>query len=195
MIYNIMRETAAILQTRKVPFDLFYGPETKPPTTITRPRAVFLRPPRADRAAFNDSAGQLMRSLRFDVLVFVQSTIAGSNKWNHERVADQFVDQLMRAVRQVCTLRIQPCRPAGSWGLLDEKELELLDLKTWPGAVYGLGFEVDRGVKEENWLGEEAATVAFADPNDPDAEGVRISSTTQVNLNGSAGPAETGCGG
>lgn len=190
-----MKEVAALLEVRKVPFELVYGPEAKPPTTITRPRIVFERPARADSGAFNDSAGQLTRKLRFDVTIFAKSSKVGANNFDHERLADKLVDQIMPAVRQACTVRKQPCRPAGTWGKLSADELNLRELTTWPGCVYGIGFEVDRGLKDENWLDEGAATVAFADPNDPESEGVRFLSTTTVTLQGSGGPGETGCGG
>ena len=195
MIVSIMRDVADELKAKGVPFECIYGPERFKPTTLNRPRIVFERPEKADGAAFNQNAGQLTRSLGVQITVFAQSTLSGANVYDHERLADLVVDQVMRALYTVAKKRKTFVRPSGPWGKLSAAELELIGIAAWPGIAYAMPVEFDRGLPEVNWQGETAETATFADPNDPEDHGVRITSRTEVHLNDSTGASETGCGG
>ena len=163
MLREIASEMQAELDARACPFRIVYGPE-RAPISLAQCRAVIER----DRGGTeNVSAPKsrgpnprmiAVRSTSAKCRVFAKSSLSGANVYDHERFADQMVDQLTvslhACVRRRCTeYRISSAR------ILAAEELQLLDLEAWPGVVYEFKFEVDRGVFDTTWTGERRPTV------------------------------------
>lgn len=193
MIYEITKELAAELESRGVPLPVVYGPEKNASTAINRSRIVLER----DRQNGDQSLGPRsqqknpalanVRAMGCVLRVFAQSTLAGANVWDHERLADQAIDRIEIALRKVITKRRTAYRITSA-RLLSAQDLELLDLKTWPGVVYELRFQVDRGVLDTSWQGEALPTATIG------PGGVAIDGSTKVTVNG-VGTPEASCGG
>lgn len=159
MLYEISREIETELIARECVYPVVYGPE-RVPTSIVNCRIVIER----ERGAGEDVGAPkhrgvnprpiATRSIAGRCLVFAKSSKAGANVWDHEREADLAVDLLIVALHASARRRCSEYRVTGG-KILAANELEYEGLSAWPGVVYELTFEIDRGVSDAKWTGEK----------------------------------------
>jgi hypothetical protein len=160
MIYEIAKEIATELATKGCPYRVVYGPE-RGAQTVASPRFVVER----NRDATDDILSPrsrpvnprmvALRVLACRCRVFAKSNLAGAGVHDHERVADQMVDRFTVALNKAVRVRCTTYRVTRA-KLLGADELGLYGLETWPGVVYTIEFEIDRGVYDTNWAEEVA---------------------------------------
>jgi len=162
MLAAITDQLREALVTRKVPFEVVYGPDRNDASAFSGPRIVIERdreagdevlPPRTGR---KNPSVIYTRVISARARIFAQSTMAGATSADHERLADQVVDHLLVALREIIVAR-KNAFGIGNGGLLTAEQLDADGLRTWPGAVYEQPFTVDRGVLDTVWAGEAAA--------------------------------------
>lgn len=165
MIYEIFKELSSELAARKVPLELVYGPESTTSTSLTRQRIVVQRDdsrPEQWRPAVGKRTNPptiALRPMACVALVYAQSTVTGARVQDHERLCDTIVDKLVAALRTVILKRHSVWHePIGK--LLSAEELDLRGMAVWPGKVYELTFDIDRGVTDTNWDSAAAPTGA-----------------------------------
>lgn len=188
MIYEIIREVAAVLEAKKVAHPLAYGPERFAPTTVTSTRIQIdeegddsFEPAKSDHKN-PKHAGVWQQSCV--LRVFAQETVSGARLEDHRRLARQLVALTFVALRRVIGARKNTFTPA-SGRFLKAEELPargLVGLEQWPGVVYEMPFLVDRGIPDVDFVGAARPTAGL------DA----IASRTSVKINGVGD--ETACG-
>jgi hypothetical protein len=160
MLYEISKELSSALSVVGCPLRVVYGPEPKT-TGLTDSRIVIER----DRKAGDQFTGPRsqqrnpklidVRAIGCVLRVYAQSTLAGASVYDHERIADQAIDQIDVAMRTIINTRKTMWRVTSA-KLLSADELQLQGLTVWPGVVYEMKFQVDRGVLRTTWAGEAA---------------------------------------
>jgi hypothetical protein len=161
MLFSIAQEVKDFLVTKGCNVPVVYGPERKE-QALNRPRYVIER----DRAAGDQHTGTRsqrtnpklvdVRAIGCVCRIFAQSTVASAGVWNHERDADQMVDHFTVAMASVIQNRKTLWRVTNA-KLLTAGELAARDIETWPGVVYEVKFQVDRGVADLTWRTPEQA--------------------------------------
>ena len=167
MLYEISREIEAELRARDCAYPVVYGPE-RLPTTLANCRIVIER----ERGAGEDVGAPkhrgtnprpiATRSIAGRCRVFAKSSKAGANVWDHEREADLAVDLLVVALHSCSRRRCSEYRVTGG-KILAANELEYEALSAWPGVVYELTFEIDRGVSDVKWAGDKRPEVTIGE--------------------------------
>ncbi len=171
MLPNITAQLRDALVLRKVPYPVRYGPLPQQPSATSESQIVVER----DREAGDDVAATrthkrnpkivYARTIGAKVRIYARSSVAGADQGNHERLADQLVDHVLIALREIIVARGNHFEP-GTSKLLTAGQLAEEELQTWPGVVYELAFTFDRGVRDAEWAGEAeegtAATEATA---------------------------------
>lgn len=155
MLHAIMLELRTALQARGCPVPVEYGPE-RGMMALNRPRIVIER----DRTASDSHTGARsqranpklyqVRACASRCRIFAQSTIANPGVWNHEREAEQIADHVIVCLENIVQNRNTMWRITGG-KFLSAQELAAENLEAWPGVVYDLPFEVDRGVLDLTW--------------------------------------------
>lgn len=196
MIYELQKELAAELEARGVPYPVLYGPESAQTTTpAVRSRIVLERDRKqgdrfdGPRSVHVNHQLSAVRAIGCVLRIYAASTAAGARVQDHERLADALLDRVTVALRKCVNVRKTLHRITAA-KLLDGDELELRGLATWPGVVYELRFEIDRGVFDRDWDGSAAPEAAIGGQ-----DGVVITSSTKVRLPGQdPQTSETSCG-
>ena len=177
MLYAISIQLGEALAARKVPYRVTYGPEPIP-QGITSPHIVILRDrktgdhvtaPRQTSAQTTLTAPNphvvMNRFLGATCRVFAKSTKASAIVADHERIADQVIDQVLVALRSIVNAR-RNTWTLGAGHLLTDDEIKALGLEAWPGGVYEQAFSIDRGVTDRPYAGE--STAAHGEPTKAD---------------------------
>lgn len=204
MIRELAREVTAILRGQGVPIEVVVDePVGANQTTFARERAVLEHAEGAGADRFNPVRSQRSRDLHYytrevgyTLTIYAKSPKAGALLWEHQRRANDFLDQLLIAFTDVAALRKNEFSPVGG-GFVPSDDLELSER---PGGVrYVLAFTFTRAVIPRTWKGELAPTATFGDGSSP--SDVTIGSVTRVsyaeaNTDTSAPPvgADTNCG-
>lgn len=195
VIYEIHKEVATELKAQGCPLPVVYGPERQGVgTALGVTRVVIERDrsrgdvPKPGRARTFNPRMVAIRSMGAVCRIYARSTLTGAAGHDHERLADQAVDQITIALYKVVGRR-QSEWSVSSAKLLTVEELALRGLEVWPGVVYEMRFAVDRAVFDATWTDEAAEELAVADD--------LIVSTTKVSLANGPAPVttETACGG
>jgi len=186
MLYTITQELKTALAAKGCPVPVVYGPERS--GGLIGQRIVVER----DRQSGDQFTGPRsqqrnpglvdVRAIGSVLRVYAQSGVAGANVWDHERVADQVIDLVTVALRRIVSARKTLWR-IGAAKLLSSDELELRGLKTWPGVVYELRFQIDRGVFDYTWTGDAKPEATMGGTG-----GVTVTAPT-VTITGGAGTA------
>lgn len=183
MLYTITQELKAALIAKGCPIPVLYGPERSGGMTGQR---IVLERDRANGDQFTGPRSQQrnpglvdVRAIGAVLRVYAQSTVAGANVWDHERVADQAIDLITVALRRIVSARKTLWR-VGAAKLVSADELDLRGLQSWPGVVYEMRFAIDRGVYDYTWQG------AALDEATMGEGGFSIASPT-LTMSGSAG--------
>lgn len=168
MLPNVTAEISTAMVAKGAPYPVVYGPLRTAPGVNSPSQIVVQRDrQRGDtvetapshrhnpRLVFKRAIGGLVH-------IFAHSRAPGASVGDHERVADKLVDQLLVAILKVSQARIQPFRVTES-RLMSAQELEEQALTTWPGVVYLMRFQIDRGVTDADWSGEGAGEATFGD--------------------------------
>lgn len=149
------------LSDRGVPYPVVYGPERMRQTPSTTSHITVMR----DRAVGDVFAGpksnaqnpNVIQSLQIGAKcrIYAHSTKSGANVWDHERLADAVLDQVVLALRDIVTPR------KNFWTLKTARmvtpaEAGEPDLERWPGVIYELKFSVHRAVLDIDYAGESA---------------------------------------
>lgn len=162
MIYSIAQEVATALKAKGVPYPVIYGPE-RGPRSMTETRIVIERDRRANETLeaphkrVPNPKMIFVRWLPITARVFAYSPVNGPMTHDHEREADLLVDPLTVAIHTVVRERGNQYRITSAH-LLNEDELKLAGLEQWPGVVYELKLQIDRGVNDVTWQGAAKAT-------------------------------------
>ena len=155
MIYEITKEIRAELSSKGVPYPVIYGPERAPLSMVDVRLVVERNRSGTDRldgprkhAANPQMFGVLWQACR--CRVFARSTLPGAGVQDHEREAALIVDRFTVALHRVVRTRKNVYSVTRA-RFLSAKELELDGLEAWPGVVYEIEFEIDRGVVDTTW--------------------------------------------
>lgn len=170
MMGPIFLEMRRRLAAKGVPYELTYGPpKTAPKVGATR--ISFYRdytqgdsfgPPRGQRLNPRQVAVRVV-SLAFKI--FACSTKPGAERFDHEEIADDIVEQLRVELDKLAYLaktRVHDWRG----GFEPDDSID-----TWSGVVYVLRAQIDRGDFDRSWLGDAA----------PEATNWRTSTTLEAN--------------
>jgi hypothetical protein len=155
MLFAIAQELKDALVTKGCPVSVVYGPERKD-QALNHPRFVIER----DRTAGDKHTGARSqranprqvdtRAIGCVCRMFAKSSIEGAGVWNHERDADQMVDHFTVQMTSIVQMRHTLWRITSA-KFMTADELAFAGLETWPGVVYEIKFEIDRGVADVTW--------------------------------------------
>lgn len=159
MLAAITYQLREALEARGVPFPVVYGPQRLAQSVLADPHVVVERDRQQGDTVRPPTV--VMRNPRLDhvrgvgavVRVFAKSGDLGAKVEDHERVADHVLDQVLVALRAIVAARRTWWR-IKSARLLSGAELEAREILGWPGVVYELRCEIDRGVTDANYAGE-----------------------------------------
>ena len=164
MIYSITRELETALKAKGVPLPVVYGPE-RSGTALTRPRIVVERDRQAGdvvkwspRVPMRNPRAVDRRMQGVQIRIYAKSDLSGAGVWDHERIADHSVDAILVALRGIIESRKNEIAVQSS-RFLNAAELDET-LQTWPGVVYEIKLQIDRGVFESIWSLETSAVAA-----------------------------------
>ncbi len=161
MLAAITSQLREALVTRKVPYPLVYGPERLTQGSSVSSHIVVERDRQSGdtwQAAKTHSKNPqriFARGIGGVVRIYAESTRRGASTEDHERIADQVVNQVMMALRVIVVARRSEMRIRSS-RLLTLDELAEAGL-TYPGVVYELRLEIGMGVDDENYAAEAPA--------------------------------------
>jgi hypothetical protein len=168
MIYRLACDVADRLRARKFPVSVFYGPERVTPTDPgggerrivlthdTRRAGQVLAPPGGRR----NPDLFFTREMPVRCMVYVRSPVGGARNAEHDHDCDQIVDGLLCALRwwaveaKAGTLSFYEARYAAP------EEIDGAELLN--GAVYTLGFIVERGVSDTDFEGAASPVAPLA---------------------------------
>lgn len=163
MLREISREIETELRARDCSYAVVYGPE-RLPSSVTNCRIVVER----ERGTVENASAPksrapnprmvAVRAIAGRCRIFAKSSVPGANVWDHEREADLATDLFVVALHAVVRRRLTECRVT-SGKILPASELEYQQISAWPGVVYELSFEVNRGVYDTTWAGEKRPSV------------------------------------
>lgn len=160
MLFEISKEIAALFSAANCPYKIVYGPE-RSPSTIAQSRVVIeydrqgSDTTKAPKGRFANPPMVSLRSVACTCRIFAKSSLAGAGIHNHEREANALADLFLVAIHKVVRSRCSEYRITRA-KFLSVDELKYTGLETWPGAVYEISFEVDRGVFDTTWTGEKS---------------------------------------
>ena len=161
MIYEISTEVAAYIAAQGCPVPVVYG-NTRG-SVLTDQRIEISRgygfPDRIEAASGHRPANPTIRSIRSLaalVRIYAKSSSDGARIEDHERQAESIADQVQVAIASVVTQRKNSYRFTSA-GFLDDGQKEAEGITQWPGVIYEMRFEVDRGVYRTTWAGEGLA--------------------------------------
>jgi len=152
MIHEIYDQLRVALKAKGVPFECVYGP-TPVPAKVGATRIHMLRdydagdqvlPTLSQHRNPRVFAARGMGAL---VRVHAQSTIGGAQRHDHERLADAIVDQVQVELYKIVRAAKTVWRVTRA-GLVADATTD-----GWAGVVYELHFQIDRGVRDVDWLG------------------------------------------
>lgn len=167
MIYTISRELDAALQDKGVPFRVVYGPE-RTDALPNRERIVMERGPDGApvmRGTKGNPGSTLMaRSQGVTLRVYARSPISGAQQQDHERRADHVVDRITIALERIVRVRRNVFTQVGAgFRKPEDVALELNWPSPWPGVVYEMQCQIDRGVFDRAWPTAETPEGAIAE--------------------------------
>ena len=152
MIHEIFMQLRASLKAKGVPFECVYGP-TPVPAKVGATRIQMLRDYDAGDQVLPTTSQHrnprvfAARGMGALVRIHAQSTIAGAQRHDHEDLADAIVDQvqveLYKIVRAAKTI----------WRVTRAGLVADATTDGWAGVVYEIHFQIDRGVRDVDWLG------------------------------------------
>lgn len=202
MIYDVSREVESKLRAQKYPFRVVYGPLHLHREDYPSGLIVF------ERAAVSESIGSpkgqqvnprklATRQTQGRARVYAKASKAGARLNEHEALCDYVVDAVIVAVEEAITEAKMGTLTWSEARYLTpaERQAEARDQQTadnrtqsypleqWPGVVYQLQFNFERGVAKRDWL--HAARPEVGAPG--------FAGRTDAYL-GDSGPS-TGCGG
>lgn len=158
MIYEVAREVQAGLQARGVPLRVVFGPE-RAPAPPTDERIVIqyegndtIQPfnrPKSNTGKPTPDVG-FVRWQACVARVYARSPAPGANYYDHTRRANEVVDRLLFALRDVVSGRHNRMRLDGGQYIVP---VDANGSEVFSGAVYELRFAVDRGIPDRNWDG------------------------------------------
>jgi len=158
MIYDLAKEVALELAEQGCPYRVVYGPDRFTDVSAADTHIVFSRIGSSELVVANTSFKQnpklrAIRRIGATVRVIASSTLPGALQEDHERLADQILDLLIIAIKKVTAVwRVEFNAVSGQF--LDAESAYLPGLETWPGVVYDLQIQIDRGVFDRTWQGE-----------------------------------------
>ncbi len=167
MLHAIYLELQEALKARGVPFDVLYGPF---PAPVPGSSAIVFDVDATTKGQFRPAPSGaprnpsviLQRALPGVVRVYAQSTKDGAADWDHRRVAERVVDQIVASLRRICVARREQI-DFQSAGLMSAQELDEAGIQTWPGVVHETKFQVWRGVTDSvSYTAEAADTKTLA---------------------------------
>jgi hypothetical protein len=166
MIYTISRELDAALNAKGVPLRVVYGPESTDGVT-SRERIVMQRAedgnPTMRGTKGNPGSSLMARGQGVTIRVYARSPIGGAQQWDHERRADLVVDRIMFHLETLVRVR----RNTLTWGRCGFRKPAEVSLETelppWPGVVYEMQCQIDRGVFDRAWPTAESPEGAIAE--------------------------------
>lgn len=183
MIREIAKEVNELLEAKGVPIKVLVDePVNESSTTFARERAVLAHAdgPGADR--FSGVLSQrsrdqqyFVREAGYTLTIYAKSPKSGALYFEHQRRANDFLDQLLIAFSIVAGTRRNSFVPTAG-GFVASADLE--GSPHPGGARYVLAFTFSRAVIPRTWDGELAPTVTFGDGSSP--SDVTIKSTTKV---------------
>lgn len=200
MIFEIAKEVTALLRARGVPYDVVVddAPTTQATFARSRIRLDHTEGDGSDRFSAPRSqrprdAHRFTRSQGFTLEIYAKSTKQGATPFEHKRLANNVLDQVLVAFDDVAARRKNAWSPtAGGFVPLPDFE----GSEKPGGALYRLTFTFDRAVSERDFDGALEPTATFG------PGGVVLTSTTKVSLAGASADtsqpppdAATGCGG
>lgn len=155
MIRGFAKDIEVALRAQRYPVRVVYGPERLsrgpgPGQTVI----VFERDRetgdgvRGNKGSSSNPRSMRIRDLGVIVTVYASSSAAGAKTHEHEHACDQIVDALIVAIDnwfvegktgQLCEYNVSR--------MMSASELESEEMRSWPGCVYRLQFDLPRGVR------------------------------------------------
>ena len=198
MIHEIGRELGAALADNGCPFAVVDGPEQVTPATWGRRRIVIEHDDGGDtfaspRNAKTNPRLYQIRNIGIKLTIYAQSTSTGARPFEHRRLAEQVVDQVVVALMDIAAVRKNGIAFTGGKFF---KPDDLEKSESPPGVAYELRLTFERGITGVTWAGEAAAETTIT--------AGRVRSVTKVSRVGAADndnnpntpppTAETACG-
>lgn len=166
-----MRNVEAILQARRFPVTLVYGPDRLPFDGFCSNLIRFERDPdQSDTIVSPKGASgqqdQPMRATRLlatRVTIYGQSPLSGAMPQDHDHETDQLVDALTVAISEwvvAAKASLVPLAFTEARFITNDGERKAVYAEGWPGSVYLLRFKVPRAVRALNYVSGAAPGTA-----------------------------------
>ena len=186
MIHNLGVLLQADLRTRGCPLPVVDGPEGRKGQAMTFvPERIVLE--RAGGDGYSPGKGTNIpgarraawfRDVGVKATIYVKSPRAGATTFEHYERAEHVLDMVITSLEHVCksdTIRAAYALTGGEF--LVPEDLETTERPN--GAAYELRFSINRGISVETWAGAGPVTTTVGD-----VDGVTVSTTTRVSLDG-----------
>lgn len=181
MMHELGKELEAALVLKGCPFRVKDRESHKPTAhrnviVIEHDGGDTFSPPKSQSGPNVDASAPkrwYLRTVGGKLTIYAQSTKAAATEWEHRRLAEHVLDLSLVALRTVCTNGDRRAQfVPGRGQFIELEDLEASEVKG--GAVYELGFTVDRAVEERDWDGSLTGFVTI----EPDM----VQTTTHVSL-------------
>lgn len=195
MIHEIGRELETAIAAKGCPFKVFDREATKP-LTWGRNRIVIERAPedKVNPPRFQSRVPKVhwVRDIVGTITIFAQSSVTGALEFEHERLCDEVVDQVLIAMRGVAGAR------RNGLTITKSTRVPIADLAASEkvgGVAHQITFSIERAVSEREWDGTLQAE--FEIPADGIQSVTKVSYTgsdDDGDINTAPASAETACG-
>lgn len=172
MIREIGVELSAKLKERGVPFVVEIGPEKTATASYAIERIVIGHDrDGADRflpvrSQHPNPKHHSTRSMACVITIYAKSPRAGALQWEHDRRANDALDQVIVALDEIAQTR------KNAWQLASGRFVtpdNFKDSDQAAGAVYELKFFFERGVRAQTWRGEARPEITLEGIKNTDA--------------------------
>ena len=154
MIYRMTRDLETLLQERKFPVRVAFGPE-RTTRDASFDSGIVIERDRGASDSFDVAHGQHVnprrsssRYLATKATIYARSSLPGAHEGDNEDLCEQYLDALITALRdwsiQAVNAEVQ---------ITDDRYSDDPEFEAWPGVVYELKFRVPRGVSKRDFSG------------------------------------------
>jgi hypothetical protein len=155
MLHEIGRELGAVLAANGCPFVVVDGPEQVTAATWGRRRIVIEHDAGGDsfsapRNATRNPRIYQVRNIGVKLTIYAQSTATGARPFEHRRLAEQVLDQVVVALTDIAAVRRNAVKFTGG-KFIQPADLDKSEFP--PGVAYELTFTFDRGITGVTWAG------------------------------------------
>ena len=161
MIHEVGVNLGQYLAAKRCPFEVVDGPERRGTVTFARERVVIERDQDVgdgfdeNRISKRNPATYLTRLIGCKVTIYARAPNAGAFYWEHQRRAERVLDLVLANLYEIAKIRRNLCS-FKSGRFVDAPDLK--PTETPGGAIYELKFTFDRGVTNNDWLGDPPFT-------------------------------------